>query len=58
MRYPKIRYEEGKLVVNEPLGTCCLVHYNRQNAISEIFISEVNCSLFSVKLIDLADLYF
>ena len=44
MLYPKIRYKGGKLVMNEPLGTCCLVRYIRQNAISEVLISEVYCS--------------
>ena len=43
MLYPKIRYKGGKLVVNEPLGTFCLVRYIRQNAISEVLISEVHC---------------
>ena len=47
MLYPKIRYKAfikgGNLVLNEPLGTCYLVRYIRQNAISKVLISEVHC---------------
>ena len=30
--------------MNQALGTCSLVRYIRQNAISEVLISEVHCS--------------
>ena len=43
MLYPKIRYKRGKLVVNVSSGTCCLIRYMRQNAISEGVIAEVHC---------------
>ena len=43
MLYPKIRYKRGKLVVNVPSGTYCLVRYMRQKAISEGVIAEVHC---------------
>ena len=42
--YLKIGYKRGKLVANVLLGTCSLVRYMHQNAISEGVIAEVHCS--------------
>ena len=42
--YPKIRYKGGRLIINVPSQTCCLVRYMHQNAISEGVISKVHSS--------------